>query len=82
MPNTDYPGPKPDIGNLLTPGEVAEILNLHVLTVYDYIRRGYLDAIRLGRSYRIVPHDLEAFIESMRVSKSTAAVSRAALREK
>jgi excisionase family DNA binding protein len=50
--------------NLLTPEQVAEILQVHVLTVYSYIRRGKLDAIRLGRSYRVVPKDLERFIES------------------
>jgi len=52
--------------NLLTPEQVAEILQVHVLTVYSYIRRGKLDAIRLGRSYRVVPKDLERFIESNR----------------
>jgi len=70
MAYRDYQGLTRDIGNLLTPGEVAGILNLHVLTVYEYIHRGELGAIRLGRSYRIVPRDLRAFIESMRVSKS------------
>jgi excisionase family DNA binding protein len=52
--------------NLLTPEQVAEILQVHVLTVYSYIRRDKLDAIRLGRSYRVVPKDLERFIESNR----------------
>ncbi len=57
--------------NLLTPEQVAEILQIHVLTVYSYIRQGKLDAVRLGRTYRIVPRDLELFIESNRVNKST-----------
>ena len=52
--------------NLLTPEQVAEILQVHILTVYSYIRRGKLDAVRLGRSYRIVPKDLTLFIESNR----------------
>jgi 3-oxoacyl-[acyl-carrier-protein] synthase II len=56
--------------NLLTPEQVAGILQVHVLTVYSYIRRGKLDAIRLGRSYRIFPKDLERFIESNRINKS------------
>jgi excisionase family DNA binding protein len=58
--------------NLLTPEQVAGILQVHVLTVYGYIRQGKLDAIRLGRTYRIVPKDLELFIESNRVAKSTS----------
>ena len=58
--------------NLLTPEQVAGILQVHVLTVYSYIRRGKLDAIRLGRSYRIIPEDLTLFIESNRTKKSTS----------
>ena len=57
---------------LLTPEQVAEILQVHVLTVYSYLRRGKLGAIRLGRTYRIVPKDLELFIESNRIDKSTS----------
>jgi len=53
--------------NLLTPEQVAGILQVHVLTIYSYIRRGKLDAIRLGRSYRIIPKDLTRFIESNRI---------------
>ena len=52
--------------NLLTPEQVARILQVHVLTIYSYIRRGKLDAIRLGRNYRITPKDLTRFIESNR----------------
>ena len=58
--------------NLLTPEQVAGILQVHVLTVYSYIRRGSLDAVRLGRSYRIVPEELALFIESNRVKKRQA----------
>ena len=53
--------------NLLTPEQVAGILQVHILTIYGYIREGKLDAIRLGRSYRITPQDLEQFIESNRI---------------
>jgi excisionase family DNA binding protein len=56
-------------GNLLTPEQVAEILQLHVLTVYSYIRQGKLSAIRLGRSYRVTQQDLEKMIEQSRVTK-------------
>ena len=53
--------------NLLTPEQVSEILQINVLTVYNYIKRGKLAAIRLGRSYRIPPEDLEHLIESNKV---------------
>jgi excisionase family DNA binding protein len=49
---------------LLTPEQVAKILQIHVLTVYSYIRQGKFDAVRLGRSYRIIPEDLDTFVES------------------
>jgi len=49
---------------LLTPDQVAEILQVHVLTVYSYIKNGKFDAVRLGRSYRIAPDDLDNFIKS------------------
>ena len=58
--------------NLLTPGEVARILQVHVLTIYSYIRQGQLDAVRLGRHYRIIPKDLKRFIESNRIKKATS----------
>lgn len=58
--------------NLLTPEQVAGILQVHVLTIYSYIRQGRLDAIRLGRSYRIVHKDLTRFIESNRVNHATS----------
>jgi len=56
--------------NLLTPEQVAGILQVHVLTIYGYIRQGKLDAIRLGRSYRITPQDLAHFIESNRIKNN------------
>ncbi len=56
--------------NLLTPKQVAEILQIHTLTIYSYIRQGKLDAIRLGRSYRIAPKDLARFIEANRTNHS------------
>jgi excisionase family DNA binding protein len=55
--------------NLLTPEQVAEILQINVLTVYSYIRQGKLGAIRLGRSYRIMPEDLDRLLETNRVKK-------------
>ena len=53
--------------NLLTVEQVAEILQLNILTVYKFVRQGKLDAVCLGRNYRIMPDDLAVFIESSRV---------------
>lgn len=62
--------------NLLTPEQVAGILQVHVLTIYNYIRRGKLDAVRLGRSYRIIPKDLTRFVESNRIKNQQAMGSK------
>ena len=55
---------------LLTPEQVADILQIHVLTVYSYIRRGKFDAVRLGRTYRIDPEDLAIFVQSSKSHKT------------
>jgi excisionase family DNA binding protein len=41
--------------------EVAALLGLHVKTVRGYVRDGRLDAVRVGRQYRIPVDALEAF---------------------
>jgi len=48
--------------DLYTPHEVAEALRVKVTTVYEYIRNGRLAAARIGKSYRIMDADLQAFI--------------------
>jgi excisionase family DNA binding protein len=44
------------------------------MSITDYIRKGKLGAIRLGRSYRITSSDLELFIESNRLCKPASSV--------
>jgi excisionase family DNA binding protein len=55
--------------SLLTPEQVSEILQVHILTVYDYIKQGKLGAIRLGRSYRISYEDLDKLLQLNRVKR-------------
>ena len=50
--------------NLLTPAEVAEELQLNLLTIYKYIREKKLLAIKFGRKYRIARNDLDEFVKS------------------
>ena len=52
---------------LLTPEQVSEILQIPVLKVHEYIRNGRLNAVRLGGNYRIMPTDLNLFMEANRV---------------
>jgi excisionase family DNA binding protein len=61
---------------LLTPEQVSEILQVHILTVYDYIRGGKLHAVRLGRHYRVLPADLDLFLEERRVKAPAARPKR------
>ena len=67
---------KPD-ADLFTPEQIAEILRLHVSTVYSYIRQGKLDAICLGRNYRITSNYFALFIDSnCTKKKATPTLSR------
>ncbi len=53
---------------LLTPKQVADQLQLSLITVYTYIKSKQLVAIRLGRSYRITEKDLNNFLKLNRTS--------------
>ncbi|MGP4018888.1 helix-turn-helix domain-containing protein [Saccharopolyspora sp. 5N708] len=46
---------------LFTADEVAERLGLHVRTVRNYVRDGRLNAVRIGKQYRIARAELESF---------------------
>ena len=50
------------ITKLFTVKEVADLLKLNILTVYEYIRKNQLSAVKFGRYYRIEEYDLERFI--------------------
>jgi excisionase family DNA binding protein len=41
--------------------QVADLLGLHVKTIRGYVRDGRLNAVRIGKQYRIARDDLEAF---------------------
>lgn len=46
---------------LYTCSEVAEMYNVKVGTVWDWIRKGKIGCVKLGRIYRIRSKDLKAF---------------------
>lgn len=52
---------------LLTPEQVAEILQVHHLTVLKLIGNQGLRSYKLGRVYRIRQQDLEDFLEKHKV---------------
>jgi excisionase family DNA binding protein len=57
---------------LLTTEEIAAQLRVHWQTVLNYIRRGELPALKLGKGYRIKQTDFERFLESRRRVKAAS----------
>lgn len=47
---------------LLTTREVAELLQVHVNTVYQYIKQGKLVPRRVGGMFRFTKGDIDKFI--------------------
>lgn len=58
---------------LLTTEQVAQLLQVHPFTVLKYIKTGKLQALKLGRVWRIRESDVERFLEerSMASKEST-----------
>jgi excisionase family DNA binding protein len=46
----------------LTPAEVAEQLRVSAMTVYRLIKSGELRAARIGKSYRVLEEDVDAYL--------------------
>ena len=51
------------VERLLTPEQVAEILQLHHLTILKFIRNKKLKSIKLGRVYRVRESELNQFLD-------------------
>jgi excisionase family DNA binding protein len=47
---------------LLTVGEVAQVMRVSNMTVYRLIKSGQLAAIRVGKNYRIRRKDVERYL--------------------
>ena len=52
------------ISALFTPTQVAEKLQINKNTVYRLIRNRKLPAIRIGRTYRVEPTELDGFLQA------------------
>lgn len=46
----------------ITVKEAARILKLNIMTIYGYIQRGHIRAMKIGRNYRISVKEFEKFI--------------------
>lgn len=57
------------MAQMFTCEEVAERYKVKVITVWDWIRKKKLPAIKLGREYRISEEDLASFEKSIRTTE-------------
>ncbi len=48
---------------LLTPPQVADLLQIHERTVTRWLRDRYLRGFKLGKEWRIAPADLQSFMD-------------------
>lgn len=55
-----------------TPNQISNLLKVNTLTIYSYIRKGKLEAIKLGRHYRISQQGLDRFLETSKVKNRYA----------
>lgn len=69
------PGPSLEL-EVLTVEQAAEYLQIHRATLYRYIREGLLPAVRLGKVYRLLRSDVEAFLQARRVGGPAAEAPR------
>jgi excisionase family DNA binding protein len=54
------------LSELMTTGQLAELLQMKRSTVEDYARRGLIPSIKLGRHRRYVRSDVEAALAERR----------------
>jgi excisionase family DNA binding protein len=52
-----------------TPKEIRKMLKMSLNTIYEYIRLGWLPAVKLGNRYRIAEEDLNAFLNSRKTGQ-------------
>jgi excisionase family DNA binding protein len=45
--------------------DLAEILEVNIMTIYRYIKAGRLKAYKLGREFRIEKKEFNAFLEKV-----------------
>ncbi len=52
--------------------QLAEVLGLKQITIYEWVRENKLPFIKLGRRVLFHPHDVEEFINENRVKEQNA----------
>ena len=49
---------------LLSVPQVAEVLNISISSAYQLSQTGEIPSVRIGRSVRVRPEDLQSFIQA------------------
>lgn len=68
MNNGTTPTPAPIVEQLLTYREAGKLLGVTERTIWTLVDRGELPAVRFGRSVRIDPADLRAYIDQCKTA--------------
>ena len=58
------------MGELYTCKDVAERYGVQIITVWEWIRKKKLGAIKIGKEYRVSAEDIKAFERSRRTIRS------------
>lgn len=53
---------------LYTVKDLAKILAVKPLTIYRMIERGQLPAVKIGKTIRFKPEDIDAYLETVRIN--------------
>lgn len=61
---------------LLSVNQLAEILGLRPITIYEWVQARKIPFVKLGKRVLFRPKDIESFIESNRVSYRTNVINR------
>ena len=65
----------PAVEKLLTYKQAGELLGVTERTVFTLVKEGHLAAVRFGRSVRIDPADLRAYIDRCKTPSSSPAAA-------
>ena len=57
------------LSKMYTCEQVAERYGVQIITIWDWIRKKKLPAIKIGKEYRISEEDIKAFEDSRRTVK-------------
>jgi len=60
------------VEKLLTAADVADLLGIHRVTVYELARAGRIKRVEIGHTVRFRPRDVQAFIDGATTAVATA----------